>query len=275
MPGMLISACNDAAGVVAGRAINIAVLANDFCPSTSTLAVAAVGQPANGVTAVAADGQGVSYTPAPGFTGVDAFSYLAISSDGQSAQAQVTVLVTAGEQGDAAPQVAPVSPALDSNAAFTATAASLEVQLPAGFYPDILDDDDLLLLSFTPVLTPTAVTAPPANLSFANVQFDLSAFVNGGKLPFLIFTRPLTLTVRYNPALLGPLNPDTLELRYWNGSEWSSDGVAVLSRDPAVHAFTAAISHLSEFACFAASTQPGEPVMTSQLFLPVVNRDAN
>ena len=75
---------------------------------------------------------------------------------------------------------------------------------------------------------------------------------------------------------LGGLLPETLELRYWNGSEWANNGILFINHDVANHRYTLAIMHLSQFALFAAAPtdlDPGEePAVTPRLFLPAVSR---
>lgn len=84
------------------------------------------------------------------------------------------------------------------------------------------------------------------------------------------FTKPVTVTVAYNPALL-----------YWNGTTWASDGVTFVTRDLDAHTLTVTLAHLSEFALFAAPSTPTnlepelEPTLTSALYLPAVMSDAS
>jgi hypothetical protein len=68
------------------------VLANDTDPEGDTLTVRAVTQPRNGSTSLSSTG--LSYTPNPGFQGVDSFSYTV--SDGNGGMASATVRVTVG-----------------------------------------------------------------------------------------------------------------------------------------------------------------------------------
>ena len=64
----------DSAATDANTPVRIAVLANDSDPDGHVLSLAAVTQPTNGAVVVNAD-KTVTYTPAPGFTGSDGFSY--------------------------------------------------------------------------------------------------------------------------------------------------------------------------------------------------------
>ncbi len=67
-------------------------------PGTATdgrpVTVRAVGRPAHGTAVLNADGT-VTYTPDPGFTGVDTFTYEVVDADGNVAQASIIVTVPA------------------------------------------------------------------------------------------------------------------------------------------------------------------------------------
>ena len=69
----------------------IDVLANDSDPEGADLSIVSVGQPADGSVVLNAD-QTLTYTPNPGFSGSDAFSY-EISDGDKTDQATVTVTV--------------------------------------------------------------------------------------------------------------------------------------------------------------------------------------
>jgi len=85
-------AVDDSAVTDEGKPVTISVLSNDSDPDNgpSALTIQSVGGAANGTTSVA--GNGVTYSPAPGFYGVDSFSYT-ISDGDLSASATVTVTV--------------------------------------------------------------------------------------------------------------------------------------------------------------------------------------
>ena len=69
--------------------VTIAVLANDSDPDGDELSVSAVTQPTNGTVVI--NGTRVTYIPAPGFRGVDSFTYTIIDGNGGSDTATVTV----------------------------------------------------------------------------------------------------------------------------------------------------------------------------------------
>jgi uncharacterized membrane protein len=83
----------DAATTFKDTAVTIHVLANDYDPDGDKLTVAAAGEPANGTAVVNADNT-ITYTPAPGFLGVDSFVYTIADGHGAPATAAVTITVT-------------------------------------------------------------------------------------------------------------------------------------------------------------------------------------
>ena len=80
----------DAAITTAGVPVTVAVLANDSDPDGNPLTVVSVGPASAG--AVVNNGSSVTYTPAAGFTGADAFAY--VIADGAGGTATGTVDVT-------------------------------------------------------------------------------------------------------------------------------------------------------------------------------------
>jgi hypothetical protein len=81
---------NDSAETLPGTPVSIDVLANDSSVNPP-LAVQGVGQPGHG--SASTDGNSVTYSPTPGFSGSDSFSYTACDASGLCGEAQVTVEV--------------------------------------------------------------------------------------------------------------------------------------------------------------------------------------
>lgn len=86
-------AADDRAATEAGTAVRVDVRANDRDPDGDTLSVTAVGAAGNGTVAKNADGT-VTYTPAAGFSGTDAFVYT-LSDGALTDTARVEVAVAA------------------------------------------------------------------------------------------------------------------------------------------------------------------------------------
>ncbi len=83
----------DSAQTQSGVAVDIDVLANDSDPEDDPLTVVAVSQPGNGSVVIAGNGI-VTYTSNVEFVGSDFFSYTIEDSHGNTASAQVTVVVS-------------------------------------------------------------------------------------------------------------------------------------------------------------------------------------
>jgi hypothetical protein len=81
---------DDSASVMFGQSVAVNVLANDSDPDGDVLSVVAMGTPAHGT--VATSGNVVTYTPLPGFSGPDSFTYTA--SDGRGAEGTATVTIS-------------------------------------------------------------------------------------------------------------------------------------------------------------------------------------
>jgi hypothetical protein len=82
---------DDTATTPTNTPVNVDVLSND--PAGPSLTVTAVTQPSNGTVVIEDDGT-VTYTPDPGFSGIDTFTYTATDEDGQTITQTVTVTVT-------------------------------------------------------------------------------------------------------------------------------------------------------------------------------------
>jgi hypothetical protein len=86
---------DDTALTLIGTPVSISVLANDTDPDGNPLSVVSVTQPANGTTAINANGT-ITYTPNAGFTGVNTFNYTITDNIAGNDSATVTVTVHSG-----------------------------------------------------------------------------------------------------------------------------------------------------------------------------------
>lgn len=89
--------------------------------------------------------------------------------------------------------------------------------------------------------------------AFAGRIFTLNAYQNHVLQSNFIFSSPITLTLDYTPDDVQFADENSLEVRYWNGSAWASDGITLLQRDTINHRITVSVSHLSEFALMGLS----------------------
>lgn len=95
-PNRAPDAQDDAVSTPADTTVAVPVLANDVDLDGDSLSVGNVGLPAHGSASAAPNGT-ISYTPAPGYAGTDAFTYTAVDGRGGADQATVSVTVTAAD----------------------------------------------------------------------------------------------------------------------------------------------------------------------------------
>lgn len=96
------TARDDQSVTVPGGNATINVLANDFDPNCQTISLAAYPSSTPSGGTVRASGDALTYTPAPGFLGTDAFSYTVQDAGGSQSTANVTVQVEDYKTPDAA-----------------------------------------------------------------------------------------------------------------------------------------------------------------------------
>ena len=87
----LPTARDDSISTLEGAAVEVAVLANDSDVDGDPLAVATITQGSRGVTTT--DGNTVTYSPSPGWSGTDSFTYTITDGHGGSDEAKVLVYV--------------------------------------------------------------------------------------------------------------------------------------------------------------------------------------
>jgi len=91
----------------------------------------------------------------------------------------------------------------------------------------------------------------PQGLSFAQRGFKLEAYQYGQKVVGSFgFSLPVTVTVNYRDEEITGLNEDKLAIRYWTGSDWSTEGITIIERKPEQNQLVISLTHLTEFALF-------------------------
>lgn len=242
-------AVDDGSDTPQETSITLYPLVNDTDVEGDPLTLAGVSQGENGSVADNGDGS-VTYKPTSGFNGSDSFSYTVSDDEGASAKGFVTIIVTASDQ---EVTVAGVDPGADTELIFTSTEAdgalttTLTIPLEA-----ITDTFTLIYQEVT-----SGVQSLPVGYVFANRSFTLDAYVNGVLQSNFLFSTPCTITLQYNPNKLNGANEEALELRYWNGSRWATDGITVIERDITGHLLVAALEHLTQFALLGQRGQHG------------------
>jgi len=101
-------------------------------------------------------------------------------------------------------------------------------------------------------ITASAHPASPG-FAFAGRFFTLSAYQNQVLQSNFTFSTPITLTLDYTADGVQFADENSLEVRYWDGSAWRTDGIALISRDTVNRRVTVTLSHLTEFALMGLS----------------------
>lgn len=99
---MFVGTCNleavqDFATTDAGVPVTINVVANDDSPLNVPFHIISVSTPDNGTTSISSDSLNIIYTPNPGYSGGDSFSYTIIDDNGLPATALVVVTINASD----------------------------------------------------------------------------------------------------------------------------------------------------------------------------------
>ncbi|MCB9098626.1 MAG: tandem-95 repeat protein [Anaerolineales bacterium] len=249
--------------LVATQPVTINVLSNDSDPDTpsdnSGLTITAVGSTSHGGNATINSGKRlIDYTPTAAFTGTETFSYT-VSDGGLTATATVSVTVVNGagggstDPGDSEGETI-VIPKTGISQTITVT-----VRIPA----DVATDT--LALVYNVVDNPSG--AAPEGFTLAGLIFTLDAYLGQQLQPGYVFSTPITLIIEYSDADVAGLSggENSLELRFWTGSAWRSDGITKLSQDTANNRIIFQLEHLSEFALFGPDKR--------ETYLPLVTKN--
>jgi len=139
------------------------------------------------------------------------------------------------------------------------TVSSPDGDIEVEFPPDAVTET--MVVTYTAVYSPSA--PPTGTFAFAGNAFVLeAAYVSSGQ-EVTTFGQPVTITINYTDGDLNGQDENTLELMYWNGSAWVSDGITIVEHDTTNNRLVIQIEHLTEFALFA----------QYRLYLPLILRD--
>jgi uncharacterized cupin superfamily protein len=145
------------------------------------------------------------------------------------------------------------------------------IQIPGGAISETTE------FHYTPIVNYTIPTTGTGSLGsgnlnifsdFVGVAFQLEAFQDGNLVTGFTFAEPVTVTIHYNNLMLNQfnLNTSTLNLRYWNGESWVTDGITlidIITTNDGID-IVVEITHLSEFALF------GEQKVATTIYLPLI-----
>ncbi len=244
-------ALDDAFTVLADATASLNVLRGDVDPEGSSLQVSALGPPSHGTATT--DGRLVAYSPAPGFTGRDVFTYTARDADGLDDAAVVALNVL--------PEIFEIE--------VGPTVGGVLIHADARGYPTVVEiPAGAVAVSTTVGCVPIQRTMASGVLGgFTGHAFALTAGRDEAPLPPIAFMRPLTVTIAYGNDEFADQDGVEVELRRWSGTAWISDGVDVLDADPALGQLVVQVSQTGEYALFdGADRGPWE------VFLPLLRR---
>lgn len=222
--------------------VSVAVLANDHDLDGDALNLSAVGVPNQGGQADITD-NALVYTPAADFIGTETITYT-LSDGSLNATARLQALVLQGEAVAGSGQHLVVSQAgIEQQMALT-------VEVPTGL-------DPALMIVYQPL---TNTHGEPEGYRYSGLSFMLDAYVAGIHTDPYTFTRPITLTLRYDPRESYAAG---LQLYYWRDGAWHSDGITLLRHEADQQRLVYTLDHLTEFAMFRSG---------SGLYLPLIVR---
>ena len=128
----------------------------------------------------------------------------------------------------------------DTGGTVTAPDGDVSVEFPDGAV------SDTIAVTYTSFYVPPH--PPTSTFAFASIAFVLEVADLSSGEQITTFAQPLTLTIDYTDGDLGGIDENTLELRYWDGSGWVTDGITIVEWDTVNNRLVVTIDHLTEFA---------------------------
>jgi len=167
----------------------------------------------------------------------------------------VTCTFTNTKQADGAVAVVTADPTQLASLSFSdSNGSQVQISIPTGAV------SETTTLVASEILSPTGA---PGTFRFAGVLFNLQAFQNNQPETDFTFQNPIVVTLTYTDNDIAGLDEDSLELHYYDTaiSSWKSDGITVVSRNPAANQIVLSIVHLTPFGLFADISHA--PIITS------------
>lgn len=220
-----------------GQPITLTVLANDEEVDGQTLLLHSVGAPDAG-GAAAINGAQVIYTPTLALGGSETFTYT-ISDGVLTDTAVIHTHVVAGD----------ASGRGGETITLTGAGANDSVDLTITIPANLGSGDEQVTLVLAESETPA--DAPDA-FKFAGIAFTLEAYVDGVRTTPYALNVPIALEINYSEDDVADIGKgdDELMLYTWDGGEWVTDGIVLVSHDRSANRIVFSISHLTKFALF-------------------------
>jgi len=141
------------------------------------------------------------------------------------------------------------SATLVSNEGFTST-----ITVPAG----AVALTGTLEMSYQPI--PASTLPTPPNSGNLLLGFELDLLQNGAVQSGVVFSKPITISIAYDSALVS--DPSSLQFYYLDeNGDWSNDGITIIT--PIGNPLIATLTHLTDFGL-------AEAVTTRTIYLPSI-----
>ncbi|MEE9310525.1 MAG: Ig-like domain-containing protein [Cocleimonas sp.] len=148
---------NDSATTPVNTPVTLTTLSNDSDADGDKLTITNIQSPSNGSAVVSANGQGIVYTPNPGFVGTDTFTYTITDGKGHTVSATETVTIVAA---------ANTAPTANDDTVTTPFNTPVTLNTIAN---DTDPENDSLII--------TSVVQPAANVGTATISADKKTIV--------------------------------------------------------------------------------------------------
>lgn len=172
----------DTANTDANMPVVISILANDFDPEGGALILTNVAQPANGTVVVNADNT-VTYTPNPGLSGTDSFTYTITDPEGLTATTTVTINIAVrvcvpgdpdyNPEVDLSGALSPESDYRTGTVTNTSATCAYDIGLASYQMVDETIDNQVLFASVTGVIAPNGTLTLTVDAPTCARQIDL------------------------------------------------------------------------------------------------------
>ena len=252
-------AVDDSADTLHGQSVTITVRANDVDRLGGGLTVPANATftPSSGTATLSAN-QTILYTPTVGFSGVATFTYPIVDAIGNSDTGLVTVTVASANVTNYT--VEEIDPQQGGTILLATDFGTAEVEIPnlVGVAPG---SDVRCLVG--EVENPTGdETSPPDEAgTYTGIALEIQCYVNGELVTPAMLAEPITVSIALPEGLAEALDGTRLEVAYWDGTTWVTEGIVVDKLTGAVLRFTT--TRFGEFVVF----------VVYDIFMPLLGRE--